>query len=206
MEISVRRVEGVAVIEPAGRLDADLAQRLRETTTGLLDQGTQRLVVDFGNAEHIAGAAIRWITPEQYADRDALMEREAERLASAEQAKVYVIPEGGSNALGAWGYVRCAEELAQQLGREEATVIYAVGSGGTAAGLIAGEGLMGLIVAGFVFFRKEEFWSVFGDPTSVLAALGVAAIFMIILILYMVLTPLSKAGSPDEPPPPAISM
>jgi D-cysteine desulfhydrase len=94
--------------------------------------------------DRMVGAAIKWITPEQYADRDELMADEAKRLESAENAKVYVIPEGGSNALGAWGYVRCAEELAQQLGQVEATVVYAVGSGGTAAGLIAGCRLLDL--------------------------------------------------------------
>jgi hypothetical protein len=70
----------------------------------------------------------------------------------------------------------------------------------TAAGLIAGEGLMGLTVAAVVFTR-EEFWTVFEQPWA-----PAGAIFMLILIIYMVSTPLRKAGSPDEPPPPAISM
>ena len=70
----------------------------------------------------------------------------------------------------------------------------------TAAGLIAGEGLMGLTVAAIFFFR-ESFWTVFETPWG-----PMAAIFMVILVLYMVFRPLSKAGSPDEPPPPAISM
>ena len=88
--------------------------------------------------DRMVGAAIQWITPDEYASRDTLMAAEARRLARTEGAKVYVIPEGGSNAVGAWGYVRCAEELSAQLGRTGATVVYAVGSGGTAAGLIAG--------------------------------------------------------------------
>jgi putative OPT family oligopeptide transporter len=70
----------------------------------------------------------------------------------------------------------------------------------TAAGLIAGEGLMGLTVAAFVFAR-DEFWAILEEPHWILAV-----IFMAILILYMVFTPLRRAGSPDEPPPPAISM
>jgi D-cysteine desulfhydrase len=88
----------------------------------------------------LAGATIRWISPDDYARRDALMEQEAEKLGGS----VYVVPEGGSNCLGAWGYVRCAEELASDVGPVEATVIYAVGSGGTAAGLIAGCKLLDL--------------------------------------------------------------
>jgi len=94
--------------------------------------------------DRMVGAAIQWITPQEYGNRDKLMAAEARRLAHAEGAKVYVIPEGGSNAIGAWGYVRCAEELAAQLGRVEATVVYAVGSGGTGAGLIAGCRLLDL--------------------------------------------------------------
>ena len=70
----------------------------------------------------------------------------------------------------------------------------------TAAGLIAGEGLMGLTVAGFVFFR-DKFWTLIESPWG-----GLAAIFMVLLISYLFLIPLRKAGSADEPPPPAISM
>ncbi len=94
--------------------------------------------------DRMVHAAIQWITAEEYGNRDALMAAEVRRLARTEDARTYVIPEGGSNALGAWGYVRCAEELSEQLGRTEATVVYAVGSGGTAAGLIAGCKLLDL--------------------------------------------------------------
>jgi D-cysteine desulfhydrase len=94
--------------------------------------------------DRLAGATIRWITPEQYGRRDELMAEEAKRLAEEDQRDPFVIPEGGSNALGAWGYVRCAQELCDQLGRVDATIVYAVGSGGTAAGLIAGCKLLDL--------------------------------------------------------------
>jgi D-cysteine desulfhydrase len=89
--------------------------------------------------DRLAGATIELITPEQYADRDALMAKRAVELGQEQADTVWQpIPEGGSNALGAWGYVRCVEELASQLGAVPATIVYAVGSGGTAAGLIAG--------------------------------------------------------------------
>ncbi len=55
--------------------------------------------------------------------------------------KGYVIPTGGSNPIGATGYVACAEEtLAQafQLGVRIDRVVCASGSGGTHAGLVAG--------------------------------------------------------------------
>lgn len=70
----------------------------------------------------------------------------------------------------------------------------------TAAGLIAGEGLMGLTIAAFVFFRGQ-FWDVMAQPYSIMAV-----IFMLILILYLIFSPLRRAGSPDEPAPPPITM
>jgi len=60
----------------------------------------------------------------------------------------YVIPEGGSNAMGSWGYVACAGELADDLAALPAvpatTIVYACGSGGTGAGLVLGARLYGL--------------------------------------------------------------
>ena len=49
-----------------------------------------------------------------------------------------MIPEGGSNALGAWGYVQCVAELRAQLGDRPVTIVYAAGSGGTGAGIELG--------------------------------------------------------------------
>ena len=94
--------------------------------------------------DRLVGASIIWITPQQYAHRDAIMTEEAARMERRGQGRYAVIPEGGSNALGAWGYVRCAEELGAQLGRRPATVVCAVGSGGTLAGLLAGVRLLDL--------------------------------------------------------------
>lgn len=54
---------------------------------------------------------------------------------------VYRIPTGGSNALGALGYVRCARELLEQsaaLGFHPDRVVHATSSGGTQAGLMVG--------------------------------------------------------------------
>ena len=55
--------------------------------------------------------------------------------------KGYVIPGGGSNTLGALGYVACAEEILAQtfdLGLRIDELVTASGSGGTHAGLVAG--------------------------------------------------------------------
>ena len=53
----------------------------------------------------------------------------------------YVIPTGGSNALGALGYVECAFELVEQAKEHELSIDYVIlgtGSAGTQAGLLAG--------------------------------------------------------------------
>ena len=53
----------------------------------------------------------------------------------------YVIPTGGSNALGALGYVDCAFELVEQAKEHDLSIDYvilATGSAGTQAGLLAG--------------------------------------------------------------------
>jgi L-cysteate sulfo-lyase len=53
----------------------------------------------------------------------------------------YVIPTGGSNAIGALGYVQCARELIEQT-RQQALplhhIVHATSSAGTQAGLLAG--------------------------------------------------------------------
>ena len=63
-------------------------------------------------------------------------------VAQARGETAYVIPVGGSNALGAAGYVACALELAgqyQAAGRPAPDVLVVpVGSGGTLAGLVVG--------------------------------------------------------------------
>ena len=58
-----------------------------------------------------------------------------------EGRKGYIIPGGGSNALGSLGYASCAQELVVQAFEEGVNfdhVVCASGSGGTHAGLLAG--------------------------------------------------------------------
>lgn len=73
-------------------------------------------------------------------DMGAAMQRVADELA-AEGRRAYVIPGGGSNALGGLGYVACAQELQQQCfeqGVHFDEVIVGSGSSGTHGGLLAG--------------------------------------------------------------------
>jgi D-cysteine desulfhydrase len=74
------------------------------------------------------------------ADMAAAMQQVAGELAS-QGRKAYVIPGGGSNALGGLGYVACAQELQQQCfeqGLRFDRVLVGSGSSGTHGGLVAG--------------------------------------------------------------------
>ncbi|MDH1283206.1 D-cysteine desulfhydrase [Pseudomonas chengduensis] len=68
---------------------------------------------------------------------DQLLEAACQRLSAAGR-RPYLVPIGGSNALGALGYVRGGLELAEQIaasGQDFAAVVLASGSAGTHAGL-----------------------------------------------------------------------
>lgn len=73
-------------------------------------------------------------------DMNAAMAELAEQLRARGQ-KPYIIPGGGSNALGALGYVVCALEMVDQfnnLGLNVDHIVHATGSAGTQAGLVTG--------------------------------------------------------------------
>jgi D-cysteine desulfhydrase len=73
-------------------------------------------------------------------DMAAAMQRVATELAQ-QGRKGYVIPGGGSNALGGLGYVACAQELQQQCFEQGLcfdSVVVGSGSSGTHGGLLAG--------------------------------------------------------------------
>jgi D-cysteine desulfhydrase len=70
---------------------------------------------------------------------DAMRKVEAELAALGR--KGYIIPGGGSNALGGLGYVACAQEIQQQMftqGLQFDRVVVGSGSSGTHGGLLAG--------------------------------------------------------------------
>lgn len=73
-------------------------------------------------------------------DMAAEMEALADDL-RAQGDNPYIIPGGGSNSVGALGYVNCAVELAEQARAADLKVdalVHATGSSGTQAGLVAG--------------------------------------------------------------------
>ncbi|MEW6507892.1 MAG: oligopeptide transporter, OPT family [Bacteroidota bacterium] len=69
-----------------------------------------------------------------------------------------------------------------------------------AAGLIAGEALIGLLFAGFAFFEIELF-KIFDEPSFYLSLLVFAFIAW-----YLIKIPLKNAGKPEDPAPPQVSM
>ena len=74
------------------------------------------------------------------ADMNGEMDALAERL-KQDGKKPYIILGGGSNHIGALGYVNCARELAEQaaeMGLNIDALVHATGSAGTQAGLVAG--------------------------------------------------------------------
>lgn len=93
--------------------------------------------------DRLCGAEVRRITAEQYSRRDAILTGAAIRYQSAGE-RPYVVPEGGSNGLGALGYVDAMAEVKAQLDAQGAppfdVVVLACGSGGTAAGVALGAG------------------------------------------------------------------
>lgn len=76
--------------------------------------------------------------------REALFNKAAELKAAGWNP--YIIPTGGSTGLGALGYMRCVQEIVADAQRLEVAfdwIVHPIGSGGTQAGLIAGQKLFG---------------------------------------------------------------
>lgn len=88
--------------------------------------------------DRLFGAGMREV--DAGTDMDAAMETVAEELRARGETP-YVIPGGGSNPVGALGYVDCALELLVQANEQRLVidhVVHATGSTGTQAGLLAG--------------------------------------------------------------------
>lgn len=113
--------------------------------------------------ERLVGAHIELISKEEYAKIGSvtLTNILKEKLLK-EGRRPYVIPVGGSNSLGTWGYIEAIREIEQQLqtgtgGAKFDDIVVACGSGGTIAGLSLGSWL-GTLKA------KVHAFSVCDDP------------------------------------------
>lgn len=90
--------------------------------------------------DRYVGAEVTYLTPEGWRERDLRLGALAEAQ-RAQGRRPYVIPEGGSNALGSLGYVLAVQELLAQaadLRVDVRRLVHATGSGGTTAGLALG--------------------------------------------------------------------
>ncbi len=107
-----------------------LENPLATTASNYLSNGN-RLLLDLMDAEVVMVDALH--------DPAAQLEEQATRL-EAQGFRPYIVPVGGSNALGALGYVECAQEMAHQIEGvvDFAAVVVASGSAGTHAGLAVG--------------------------------------------------------------------
>lgn len=95
---------------------------------------------DNGNVllDSLLGARIHRLGADEEAD--AYTVTLVEKLKSKGR-KPYLIPLGGSNAIGSLGYVRCANEILQQIEAQNISldqIVLATGSAGTQAGMLAG--------------------------------------------------------------------
>ena len=88
--------------------------------------------------DKLLGADIKFCTRDEYSNhRGEIMEAMAEEYRK-QGYKPYIIPEGASNAIGTLGYYNCMNEILMQekeLGITFNTIVVAIGSGGTYAGL-----------------------------------------------------------------------
>jgi D-cysteine desulfhydrase len=106
--------------------------------------------------DHLFGAQITIHSPAEYNIRRNQLIDDAMRTERSAGRKPYFFPVGASIPLGCWGYIRCAHELAGQLGRESKVDIFSsVSSAGTQAGLMLGKAIFGL-----------ENWRMVGIPVS----------------------------------------
>ena len=114
----------------------------------ILEERTGSKAIDYvhnGNVlmDRLFGAGIRFVAGGS--DMPAELEITAEQV-RARGGRPYVIPGGGSNAIGALGYVDCAREIvvqADELDLPIDRIVTATGSAGTHAGLVAGLAVMG---------------------------------------------------------------
>jgi len=73
-----------------------------------------------------------------------------------------------------------------------------------AAGLIAGEALVGLLFAAFAFYEvKFQLTRFVWGPTSAPGAFWISLLILAGIAVYLVKVPLDNAGAADEPAPPS---
>lgn len=93
----------------------------------------------------LLGAEVRLISTEDYKNRRGEIMEEIKNELSAKGLKPYIIPEGASDGIGAFGYFKAMEEIIQQeeeLNIHFDAIVVTVGSGGTYSGLLIANKLL----------------------------------------------------------------
>jgi L-cysteate sulfo-lyase len=129
--------------------------------------------------DRIFGANIREV--EKGSDMNLAMEALAEELRGQGKSP-YIIPGGGSNPIGALGYVDCALEFLSQANHDGIVidhVVHATGSAGTQAGLVvglkassAGIPLLGIGVNAPKDVQEEKVWALAQETADYVGAPG----------------------------------
>ena len=96
--------------------------------------------------DYLSGAEVSYYPVNQYQHLDQLFEEWQQHYKSLGY-QPFSIPTGASNGMGAWGYINCASELADDFTSHAispSAIVCATGSGGTQAGLTLGAHLFEL--------------------------------------------------------------
>ena len=133
-------------------LGAAQSNHCRQTAAAAAQAGLQCELILNGNKPEVAngnlllnellGARLHWIERSQRAAKTETLEAELR----AAGRKPYLIPVGGSNGVGATGYVVALQELMEQLravNQRVDHIVFGSSSGGTQAGLMLGARLAG---------------------------------------------------------------
>jgi D-cysteine desulfhydrase len=111
----------------------------------------------------LMGARTHFITVREYEENVAGIMDDLARKFRESGRRTYIIPEGASDSIGAWGYVKAMTEIKKQVdkaGVKLDAIAVAVGSGGTYAGLYLGARLLNweIDILGFSVNRSADYF------------------------------------------------
>ncbi|MDV3189726.1 MAG: D-cysteine desulfhydrase family protein [Sweet potato little leaf phytoplasma] len=182
--IADARNKGCSVLITAGALQSN---HVLQTTAAGRKSGMRVIAVMDGaepqsysgnlRLSKLLGAELEFFESDRFVeDVRAFMEQLQAQLAKEGEA-AYIVPVGGSNALGSQGYVNCAREMAEQYqAAGEAPPDYLVvagGSGGTFAGIAAGcahfwpgTKVVGIVITTNYFAQREHMAKLTGEAAA----------------------------------------
>lgn len=97
--------------------------------------------------DELLGARITFVPPAEYSQNLPEIFRNIQEEYARNGHKAFPIPSGASDEIGVWGYIYACRELAEDFQKHNISpdhILCATGSGGTLAGLTAGNALLGL--------------------------------------------------------------